>query len=49
MSQKIVLACDICKSRNYTTNKTEQERTNRLQINKYCKTCGIHTMHVETK
>ncbi|UTR12494.1 MULTISPECIES: 50S ribosomal protein L33 [Evansella] len=49
MAQKIVLACEQCKSRNYTTNKTEQNRTNRLHINKYCKTCGKHTTHKETK
>ncbi|MDQ0255989.1 large subunit ribosomal protein L33 [Evansella vedderi] len=49
MPQKVVLACDVCKSRNYTTSKTEQNRTIRLQINKYCKTCGKHTTHVETK
>ncbi|MBU9720241.1 MULTISPECIES: 50S ribosomal protein L33 [Bacillaceae] len=49
MSQKVVLACHYCKSRNYTTNKTEQNRTTRLEIKKYCNTCGKHTAHVETK
>ncbi|MFA9556458.1 50S ribosomal protein L33 [Evansella sp. AB-rgal1] len=49
MSQKAVLSCDVCKSRNYSTTKTEQNRTTRLQMNKFCKTCGKHTAHVETK
>ncbi|WP_343215022.1 50S ribosomal protein L33 [Evansella tamaricis] len=49
MSQKVVLACEHCKSRNYTTNKTEQIRTTRIHIKKYCRTCGKHTKHVETK
>ncbi|MDG5788133.1 50S ribosomal protein L33 [Evansella sp. AB-P1] len=49
MSQKVTIACDQCKSRNYSTNKTEQNRTTRIAIKKYCKACGKHTMHLETK
>ncbi|WP_096438136.1 50S ribosomal protein L33 [Alteribacter populi] len=49
MSTKIVLACSECKSRNYSTTKTESGRSERLQKKKYCKTCGKHTTHVETK
>ncbi|SDZ62409.1 large subunit ribosomal protein L33 [Evansella caseinilytica] len=49
MSQKVILACEECKSRNYTTNKTAQDRMNRLHIKKFCSTCGKHTVHVETK
>lgn len=49
MSRKVVLACEQCKSRNYTTNKTEETRTKRLRINKFCKTCIKHTTHEETK
>lgn len=49
MPNKVVLACKICLSRNYTTNKTEKQKTERLEINKYCKVCQKHTTHMETK
>lgn len=49
MPKKVVLACKQCKSRNYTTNKTEKIKTERLEINKYCKVCGEHTTHLESK
>ncbi|MCE7793845.1 50S ribosomal protein L33 [Salipaludibacillus sp. CUR1] len=49
MSQKVILACQHCHSRNYSTTKTAQNQSERLQINKYCKTCGKHTAHLETK
>ncbi|WP_066321238.1 50S ribosomal protein L33 [Bacillus sp. FJAT-29814] len=48
MGKKVVLACETCGSRNYSTasSDTKQER---LEIKKYCKTCGSHTIHKETK
>ncbi|WP_280772109.1 50S ribosomal protein L33 [Salipaludibacillus daqingensis] len=49
MSQKVMLACQQCHSRNYPTTKTAQNQAERLQINKYCRTCGKHTAHLETK
>ncbi|RKL65311.1 50S ribosomal protein L33 [Salipaludibacillus neizhouensis] len=49
MSHKVTLACEYCHSRNYSTTKTTQGRTERLQINKYCSTCEKHTTHSETK
>ncbi|MCR6098360.1 50S ribosomal protein L33 [Salipaludibacillus agaradhaerens] len=49
MSQKVILACQHCQSRNYATSKTDQDRAERLQIKKYCKICGKHTPHFETK
>lgn len=48
MSKKRVLACTICGSRNYST-ASKDTQTERLELNKYCKTCGVHTVHRETK
>ncbi|MCP8618062.1 50S ribosomal protein L33 [Salirhabdus salicampi] len=47
MSEKIILACDECHSRNYSTYKRKQDE--RLVVRKYCKHCGKHTLHRETK
>jgi len=49
MKKKIVLACAVCSSRNYTTAKNPVTRPGRLDVRKYCKTCGKHTLHRETK
>ncbi|WP_087975028.1 50S ribosomal protein L33 [Oceanobacillus rekensis] len=49
MSNKITLACSICSSRNYSTNKNVAIKSTRLEVRKYCKTCGEHTLHRETK
>lgn len=49
MSQKkVALACTICGSRNYTVAANPQ-RTDRLEVNKYCKRCNKHTLHSETR
>ncbi|WP_461181519.1 50S ribosomal protein L33 [Virgibacillus kimchii] len=49
MSEKIVLACSICASRNYTTRKNRLANPERMEVKKFCKTCGEHTLHRETK
>lgn len=49
MKQKVILVCSECFSRNYTTNKTAKAQGSRLEFNKYCKKCGKHTLHKETK
>ncbi|MGM8365546.1 50S ribosomal protein L33 [Virgibacillus sp. W0181] len=49
MNKKITLACSICSSRNYTTNKNISTNLNRLEVNKFCKRCEKHTLHQETK
>lgn len=46
--RKVALACSVCGSRNYTINENPQ-RTKRLEIRKYCKYCGKHTLHKETR
>ncbi|MBR6162908.1 50S ribosomal protein L33 [bacterium] len=45
----VVLACDECKRRNYTTTKNKKTLKERMELNKYCPFCKQHTTHKETK
>lgn len=49
MREIITLECQVCKRRNYTTNKEKRNNPDRLVIKKYCKWCKKHTEHKETK
>lgn len=49
MNKKITLACTSCSNRNYTTYKNALTSPKRLEMNKYCKRCGKHVLHSETK
>ncbi len=46
---KITLACTECESRNYNTTKNRQTHSERVEYRKYCRRCGKHTAHKETK
>ncbi|PAT02471.1 50S ribosomal protein L33 [Candidatus Izimaplasma bacterium ZiA1] len=48
MRKKIILICEECLSRNYTTYKNNDDKE-RLEIKKYCKRCEKHTIHKESK
>lgn len=51
MSQKrakVILVCEECLSRNYTTFRNYSS-VERLELKKFCKKCGKHTVHRETK
>ena len=45
----INLECSECKRRNYATTKNKRTHTARLELRKYCKWCGRHTVHRETR
>ncbi|NLB84909.1 MAG: 50S ribosomal protein L33 [Acholeplasmataceae bacterium] len=49
MREKIILICSDCLSRNYQTTRNKLTSKERLEINKYCKTCKKHTLHKESK
>lgn len=49
MNEKVILTCTRCLSRNYTTKRNKKTNTERLELKKYCKKCGEHTLHKETK
>src|SRR5207253_10881476 len=45
----ITLACTECKRRNYQTNKSKRNNPDRVEFKKYCRWCGHHTPHRETR
>ncbi|WP_082406742.1 50S ribosomal protein L33 [Bacillus sp. JCM 19041] len=48
MGRKRVLACETCKSRNYSFTSDKKDEV-RLELKKYCKQCKEHTIHLETR
>ncbi|MGQ9496884.1 MAG: 50S ribosomal protein L33 [Desulfotomaculales bacterium] len=49
MRVTVTLACTECKRRNYTTTKNKKNDPGRIELRKYCRWCGRHTPHKETK
>ena len=49
MRNAVTMACTECKQRNYQTNKNKKINPDRIEMNKFCKFCGKHTLHRETK
>jgi len=49
MRDQITLACTECKQRNYTSTKNKKSTPGKLEFSKYCRFCGRHTSHKETK
>ncbi|MDN5467255.1 MAG: 50S ribosomal protein L33 [Lactococcus raffinolactis] len=49
MIKKASLACTVCGSRNYSITVSSNGRDKRLEVNKFCKTCGKYTLHKETR
>jgi large subunit ribosomal protein L33 len=54
----ITLECTNCSQNNnkrfpgisrYTTQKNRRNTPNRLELNKFCPHCGVHTVHKEIK
>jgi len=45
----ILLSCEKCKRKNYSTTKTKRTGVEKLQLKKYCPACRSHTVHKETK
>jgi large subunit ribosomal protein L33 len=45
----VTLACEVCKRRNYQTNKSKRNNPERITLRKYCKWCKEHTGHRETR
>ena len=46
--KKAALACTVCGSRNYSI-AASKNRTQRLELKKFCKHCGKQTLHKETR
>ncbi|SJZ74967.1 large subunit ribosomal protein L33 [Pilibacter termitis] len=47
--KKASLACTVCGNRNYSITAGDHKRTERLEVKKFCRYCGKHTIHRETK
>jgi large subunit ribosomal protein L33 len=45
----VTLACEECKRRNYQSNKSRRNTPDRIELRKYCRWCGRHTPHKETR
>ena len=46
---KVILACQDCKERNYDTTKNKRLHPERVEFRKYCPRCRKHTQHKESK
>jgi len=42
----VTLECTDCKSRNYRITKKPDQQ---VELKKFCKTCGKHSLHRDTK
>jgi len=49
MRTNIILACSVCKERNYTSVKNKKNDPDRLEMKKFCPRCKKTTEHKETK
>ncbi len=49
VDKMVVLACEECKERNYTTIKNKKNHKDRMELKKYCPSCQKHMPHKETK
>ncbi|MDR3281632.1 MAG: 50S ribosomal protein L33 [Endomicrobium sp.] len=50
MSERVIVtvACGVCKNRNYYFDRCKKQ-DGKLLLSKFCKNCGKHTDHNETK
>ncbi|MDD4910260.1 MAG: 50S ribosomal protein L33 [Candidatus Omnitrophica bacterium] len=49
MREIITLECGDCRRKNYTTTKNKKLHADRLQLNKFCRSCRRYTAHKEIK
>jgi large subunit ribosomal protein L33 len=45
----VTLECQECKRRNYQSQKSKRNNPDRIELRKYCRWCGKHTPHKETR
>jgi len=49
MREHIQFECTDCRQRNYNGMKDKKKNPDRIELNKFCKFCGKHTLHKELK
>ncbi|MEI8255932.1 MAG: 50S ribosomal protein L33 [Deltaproteobacteria bacterium] len=45
----IVLVCEKCGARNYKTSRSKRPDAKPIEARKHCRTCGVHSLHRESK
>jgi large subunit ribosomal protein L33 len=45
----VTLVCPVCKSQNYTTEKSKKNDPDKMSLMKFCPRCGKPTLHAEAK
>ncbi len=48
-TEKFVLVCSKCKGQNYVIAKNRRSNPDKLKLKKFCRSCGKHTEHTETR
>ncbi|KAA3636449.1 MAG: 50S ribosomal protein L33 [Calditrichaeota bacterium] len=46
---RVILACEECKHRNYNTKKNKRLHPERVEFKKYCPNCDKRVTHKETR
>lgn len=49
MREKVILICEKCLSRNYSTSRKKYDVNKKLEVVKFCPKCNEHTLHKESK
>ncbi|MDP2874889.1 MAG: 50S ribosomal protein L33 [Holophaga sp.] len=49
MRDIVQMQCTECKRKNYTTTKNKKTTTGKLEFKKFCRFCGGHKPHRESK
>jgi len=49
MRETVILACTVCKEKNYATRKNKAVTKERIELAKFCSRCRKHTKHKEEK
>ncbi len=49
MRDTVQMMCTECKRKNYTTDKNKKTTSGKLEFKKFCRFCGGHKVHRESK
>jgi len=49
MRDIVQMQCTECKRKNYTTDKNKKTTSGKLEFKKFCRFCGGHKVHRESK
>ena len=47
MRDQVILACTVCKERNYSATRNKKRQKAKLALTKFCPRCRKHTEHKE--